>query len=79
MGSYDGSETAEIVGLFILSKLTSKFGIGNVGLYRDDGLAIMKNVSGPRAERMKPEPLLGTAHPSALALYTLSIIYLQTN
>ena len=50
MGSHDGSETAETVGLFILNKLTSKFGIGNVGLYRDDGLAIMKNVSGPRTE-----------------------------
>ena len=37
----NGSKTAKIVGLFILSKLTSKFGIGNMGLslYRDDGLA----------------------------------------
>ena len=55
MGSFDGSETAEIVGLFILNKLSLKFGIECVGLYRDDGLALMKNVTGPRAERMKKD------------------------
>ena len=37
MGSYDGAETCEIVGLFILSKL-KLHGI-DLGLYRDDGLA----------------------------------------
>ena len=36
-GSYDGAESCELVGLYILSKLV-KLGI-NVGLYRDDGLA----------------------------------------
>ena len=55
MGSYDGSETAEIVGLFILDKLASKFGINNVGLYRDDGLAVLKNASGPAAERARKD------------------------
>ena len=37
MGSYDGAESCEIVGLFLLSQLTS-LNI-NVGIYRDDGLA----------------------------------------
>ena len=36
MGSYDGAETCDLVGLFLLSKLQN-LGI-NVGLYRDDGL-----------------------------------------
>ncbi len=38
MGSYDGAETCDLVGLFILSKL-QHLDI-NVGLYRDDGLAV---------------------------------------
>jgi hypothetical protein len=42
MGSYDGAEICELVGLFILSKLEAKFGKNQVGLYRDDGLAILK-------------------------------------
>ena len=37
MGIYDGAETCEIVGLYILSQL-QHLEI-NVGLYRDDGLA----------------------------------------
>ena len=37
-GSYDGAEACELVGLFILSKLQAlKL---NVGIYRDDGLAV---------------------------------------
>ena len=37
MGSFDGAETCELVGLYILSQL--KMLDINVGLYRDDGLA----------------------------------------
>ena len=37
MGSFDGAETWELVGLFLLSQLTHLD--VNVGLYRDDGLA----------------------------------------
>ena len=38
MGSYDGAETCELIGLFMLSKL-NHLNI-NCGLYRDDGLAL---------------------------------------
>ena len=38
MGSYDGAETCDLVGIFLLSKL-KKFKI-NFGLYRDDGLGV---------------------------------------
>ena len=38
MGSFDGAETCELVGCFLLSLLTKKYG-QNIGLYRDDGLA----------------------------------------
>ena len=42
MGSYDGAEICELVGLFILNHLGKSFGKENIGLYRDDGLAIIK-------------------------------------
>ena len=45
MGSYDGAEVCELVGLYILYKLTSTYPNGNIGLYRDDGLAVFKNMS----------------------------------
>lgn len=41
MGSYDGAEVCELVGLFILSKLTNVAGMDSIGLYRDDGLAVL--------------------------------------
>ncbi|GFR84580.1 inositol hexakisphosphate and diphosphoinositol-pentakisphosphate kinase 2 [Elysia marginata] len=38
MGSFDGAETCELVGLYLLTQLQSLD--VNVGLYRDDGLAV---------------------------------------
>ena len=38
MGSFDGAEACELVGLFLLSQLSHTN--LNVGLYRDDGLAV---------------------------------------
>ncbi|PFX27682.1 hypothetical protein AWC38_SpisGene7639 [Stylophora pistillata] len=40
MGTFDGAETCELVGCFLLSILTEKYG-QNIGLYRDDGLAAL--------------------------------------
>ena len=42
MGSYDGAELCEIVGLNLLDVLTKAFGKQNVGLYRGDGLRFFK-------------------------------------
>ena len=55
MGSYDGAEICELVGLFILNKLEQKFGKENIGLYRDDGLAIMKSKSARLADKTRKE------------------------
>ena len=40
MESYDGAETCELVGCYLLSQLKQIPGI-EIGLYRDDGLAIL--------------------------------------
>ena len=53
MGSFDEAELCELVGLFLLSGLASIIGKSYVGLYRDDGLAILENTPGPDTERIK--------------------------
>ena len=55
MGSYDGTEICELVGRFILNHLGKAFGKENIGLYRDDGLAIIKNRSAHLADKTKKE------------------------
>ena len=43
MGSYDGAESCEFVGAYLLHKIKEKFGSAcDFGLYRDDGLGISK-------------------------------------
>ena len=41
MGSFDGAESCELVGSFLLHLITLKHG-NKFGLYRDDGLGIIK-------------------------------------
>ena len=53
MGCYDGAEISELVGSFILNKLRSIINKSNVGLYHDDGLGILQNISKPKIERKK--------------------------
>ena len=43
MGSYDGAETCELVDLYLLSLLVLV--IPNLGLYRDDGLAVTRGTA----------------------------------
>ena len=52
-GQLDGAEVCEFVGLFILNGLSKEYGKESIGLYRDDGLAIFKNISGPQTERIR--------------------------
>ena len=53
MGSYDGAEVCELVGTFILSKLGNIIGKKNTGLYRDDGLAVLKNMNAWGTDEMR--------------------------
>ena len=55
MGGYDGTEICELVGLFILNNLGQKFGKENIGLYRDYGLAIIRNKSARLADKRRKE------------------------
>ena len=53
MGSYDRAEICELVGNYILNTLASKYDKYNIGLYRDDVLAVFKNTSGRMADKSK--------------------------
>ena len=53
MGAYDGAEVCELIGIYMLYLIGKKYNSKNIGLYRDDGLAVLKNVSGPASEKNK--------------------------
>ena len=69
MGSYDGAEVCELVGLFILCGLGNTYGKECIGLYRDDGLAVFKIISGTLAEELgKTLPVISRTTDS-ISLY----------
>ena len=45
MGSFDGAEIWELIGIHILSLLSNKFNKLSLGLYRDDRLVLLRNTS----------------------------------
>ena len=51
MGSSDGAETCELVGLFLLNEIRKRHN-NNFGLYRDDGLGII-NTTARQTENIK--------------------------
>ena len=51
MGAFDEAEVCEAVGNFLLYQLSKNYNKKDIGLYRDDGLAIFKNVGGSKAEK----------------------------
>ena len=53
MGSFDGAEICELVILYLLDKLSKLLEKDNVGLYRDDGLAVIKSTSDPILDKMR--------------------------
>ena len=55
MGSYDGAEICELVGLFILHRLNAAYSNGNIGLYRDDGLAVFKSTNARALDKTRKD------------------------
>ena len=53
IGSFDRAEICDLVGLYLLDKLSSLIGRENVALYRDDGLAAINSSSGPELYKMR--------------------------
>ena len=55
MGSFDGAEVCELVGLYILSILGNKYNQHQMGLYRDDGLAAFYNTNSQESDRIRKD------------------------
>ena len=70
MGNYDGAQICELVGLYLLSKLAPLVGTKNIELYRDNGLAVIQQVTGTKLDRVKKILL----HCSNLRKFQLPLI-----
>ena len=55
IGSDDGIEIYELVGLYLLNRLSTAINKSGVGLYRDDGLAAINNANGPKLDRVRKD------------------------
>jgi hypothetical protein len=55
MGSYDGAEICDLVGIYILNSLAAQFTTINLGLYRDDGLAVLEDVPAKNLDRFRKD------------------------
>ena len=55
MGSFDGADACELIGVFLLNNLSEKCGKNNEGLYRDDGLLLLRNGNRPQSELTREE------------------------
>ena len=54
MGAFDPyDEVCEFVGTYMLNELSQKYNKNDFGLYRDDVLAVLKNISGRESEPVK--------------------------
>ena len=51
MGTYDGAEICEVVGIFMLSLLRKKYSFNDIGLHHDHGLSTFKNINGQHSEK----------------------------
>ena len=52
MGSYDGAEICELVGIYLLFLLENIIDKNDSGLYRDDGLILLRNVNRQNMDRI---------------------------
>ena len=55
VGTYNGVEVFELAGSFLLYVLSLKYNKTNIGLYRDDGLAVFRNICCLHCEKIKKE------------------------
>ena len=53
IGSYDGAEICELVGISTLSKLKNITSKDDIGLYRDDGLILLRELNGQQTDKIR--------------------------
>ena len=55
MGAFDGAAVCEAAGNFLPYQLSKNYNEKDIDLYSDDGLAIFKNVSRSKAEKIEKD------------------------
>ena len=55
MGSFDGAKICKLVGIHILPLLSNKPDKQSAGLYRDDGLVLLRNTSKQKTDRIRKD------------------------
>ena len=55
MGAYNWTEACEVVGLFLLNNFSNEFDKISIGLYKDNGFAILKNINDRRRDKIRKE------------------------
>ena len=56
MGCYDEAEVCELVGMLALSRLAKEVpAADSIGLYRDDGLGVLRKSPGSKADRIRKD------------------------
>ena len=53
IGCYDAAQIGELVGIFILNKLSNIIDKNSIGLYRDSGLDVFDKLFGPKIKQRK--------------------------
>ena len=84
MAYFDGAEVCELVGSLFLTKLCDVLQRENVGLYRDDGLGVVKQMLGPELERKRKKIIqifkkYGLAITSKTNLFVVIFLDIQFN
>ena len=55
MGCYDGAEICQFVGTFVLATITKAMPTASIGLCRDDGLGVLWDTPGSKADRIRKD------------------------
>ena len=73
--TYDGAEVCELIGIFMLSLLSKHINKNHIELYRNDGLAILKNNSRTEVEKFKKkfQKLFKEKHIDIIVQYNFKI------
>ena len=53
MGACDGAEVCELAGSYFLYNLSKLYAKNDIALYRDNGVVVFKNKSGPESEKIE--------------------------
>ena len=74
MGSYDGAEICELVGMYITTRLAIIIKKKDCGLYRDDSLVILRNVNGKQIDR-KRKNIIKIFNKRTINVSTIAVIH----